>query len=267
LVLGFLLLLAYGGWLRTVYYSQVDFVFPGARRPPLAEAGPTDGAVEQVWLTTAEGARVEGWFQPGAGCSASAPGPACVFFHGNGDLIDQVWGGSRCYVPLGVSFLAVEYRGYGRSEGEPSEQAVVADAVAFYDWLAARPEVNPRHIMAHGTSLGGAVATGLADRRPVAALVLECTFVSLPDLAGDYLVPRSLCRFEFPTGRVLSRLDIPVMIQHGRRDHLISIRHGRRLAALARRATFVELDCGHDGYRSDGAAIQRFVREHVLRGE
>jgi fermentation-respiration switch protein FrsA (DUF1100 family) len=88
----------------------------------------------------------------------------------------------------------MEYRGYGRASGTPSQAALVADGARFYDWLAARPEVDRRRIVLQGTSLGGAIATAVAAERKPAALVLECTFTSMGALAHGYGLPTVLCK-------------------------------------------------------------------------
>jgi len=215
------LLAAYVAWVIFAYLNQQRLVFPGVdlRRP--ATPGPGDPAVQQVWLTSADGVNVESWYQPGRGRTAAAPGPAVMFFHGNYDLIDQSWSDQRGFLDLGVSVLVIEYRGYGRVAGVPSQEAIVADARMFRDWLANRPEVDERRIIYRGRSLGGAVAAALAEHRPPAALILECTFTSLGAMAARYLLPGFLVEHPFRTEQVLARLDVPVLIFHGRYDAVV----------------------------------------------
>ncbi len=260
------LLAAYVGWVVFAYLNQQRLVFPGVdlRRP--ASPGPGDPAVQQVWLTSADGVSVESWYQSGRGRTAVDPGPALMFFHGNYDLIDQAWSDQRGYLDLGISVLVMEYRGYGRVAGVPSQEAIVADARMFRDWLANRPEVDERRIIYRGRSLGGAVAAALAEHRPPAALILECTFTSLGAMAARYLLPGFLVEHPFRTEQVLAWLDVPVLIFHGRYDALIPVSHGRRLHAVAPRSHYVELDCGHHDYRSDWEAIVSFLRDNGLTG-
>ena len=256
--------LAYVVAASIMYLNQVSMIFPGASRPPLLATGPRHADVEQIWITTDDGQRVEAWYQPGLGRSPKAPGPAVIYFHGNADLIDTRWSAVQSYLPAGISALVVEYRGYGRSEGEPSQAALIADSVAFHDWLAARPEVDAQRIIFHGLSLGGGVAAAVAAERPPAALVLECTFTSVAALAGRYGMPGFLCRHPFHTDRVLPTLNAPIAIFHGRHDRTIPVSHGRRLHELAPHSTYTELDCGHHNFRSDWENIRAFLANSGL---
>lgn len=235
-------------------------MFAAAYYPRPTSPGPRDPAVQQVWITAADGSRVEAWYQPGAGVSVERPGPAYIYFHGNGDTVDKMWWVAAHTVPRGLSTLVVEYRGYGRSTGEPSESALIADSLAFYDWLAARPEVDRTRIVLHGTSLGGAVAIAVAAERPAAALVLDCTFTSMIDLASDWWIRREDVRHTFRSDERIRGLDIPIAIFHGRYDMVIPIAHGRKLAALARHAEFTELPCAHHNFHNDWSNVASFLR-------
>jgi fermentation-respiration switch protein FrsA (DUF1100 family) len=296
------LLVAYTLWLALLVTFQESLIFPGRHRTPSAGVEPPPG-VQRLWIDVADSrsppsqqrarpdpqsppsrerttadpqsapsqepssagsVRVEAWFQPGAGRSPDATGPAVIFLHGNKDLLEERWNVAGPYLAAGISFLACEYRGYGRSGGAPSEAALVADATRWYDWLAARPEVDRQRIIAHGISLGGGVAVGLAGRRPVAALVLESTFSSVTGLAARLLVPAPLVRHPFRSDRILAQLDVPVLLVHGRRDIVIPASHSRRLARLAARSTLVETDAGHDDYRTEWPAVWEFLRAQGL---
>ena len=182
---------------------------------------------------------------------SNAPAPLVVFFHGNAELIDYQSTIVEGYRRLGCSVLLPEYRGYGRSAGKPSEQAIVADAVRFYDEITRRPDVDPSRIVFHGRSLGGGPAAALAARRSAKALVLESTFTSVADMASAYLAPSFLVKNKFHTDRVLPTLEIPVLIFHGTRDDIIPVAHGRRLRDLATHGTYVEYDCKHNDFPGD----------------
>ncbi len=249
-----------------LFCFQDMMIYPGALLPAGDRATLPDG-VQQVWLRAPDGTAVEGWFQTGRGRSAAAPGPAAMFFHGNGDLIDTRWAAQRALLEAGVSVLAVEYRGYGRVGGRPSQAAIVADAVMFHDWLAGRAEVDAAAILLRGQSLGGAVAAALAARRPPAALVLEATFTSMEAMANRYLMPGFLCRDAFRTDRVLRALNCPILIMHGRRDGTIPVSHGRALHALAPGSRYVEQDLGHNDWVTDWGEILAFLRDSGLLPE
>ncbi|MFH1749056.1 MAG: alpha/beta hydrolase [Planctomycetota bacterium] len=262
-----LLLLLYLCWTAFMYSVQDAMIFPGAGRVHAGTAQPglaPADTPESVWITTAASNRVEAWYQPGTGRGADSPGPALMYFHGNADLIDNTWPGLRAYLDMGLSVLVMEYRGFGRSGGTPSEEGIVADAVAFHDWLADRPEIDGR-IVYQGLSLGGGVAAGLAHQRPPAAMILECTFTSMEAMARGYLLPGFLCRNPFRTDEAIATLDMPILIMHGRHDMTISVKHARRLHELAPNSTYIELDCGHDNYHNDWPALVRFLKDNNLR--
>ncbi|QKK03302.1 MAG: alpha/beta fold hydrolase [Pseudomonadota bacterium] len=146
----------------------------------------------------------------------------------------------------GVSTLLVEYRGYGRSGGAPSREAVVRDAAAFYDRLARRADVRPDRIMLHGRSIGGAVAAELALAREPAALILESTFTSLESMFWRFGIPGFIVRDRFRTEDALKALDTPVLVMHGRRDNIIPVAHGRELGRIGAKTRYTEYDANHD---------------------
>jgi fermentation-respiration switch protein FrsA (DUF1100 family) len=218
---------------------QRFFTFPrhalrGREAPP--------PSVEVLWIDTPEG-RVEGWFLP---ATQAGPRPVVVFAHGNGELIDD-WPASLApYRAMGVSVLLVEYRGYGRSAGSPSEDAITEDFVAFHDLVAARPDVDAARFVYHGRSMGGGAVCALAARRPPAALVLQSTFTSLAAVMRRFGIPRLLVLDPFDNVAVLGALSSPVLVIHGTSDALIPPDHARALAAAAAQGTLVWFEGGHN---------------------
>ncbi|WAS96711.1 alpha/beta hydrolase [Nannocystis punicea] len=235
---------------------QERVIFPREYANQRALASPPAG-VTPLWSPAADGTRVEAWFVPGRGASAERPGPAVMFFHGNGELIDHQLALAASYAARGVSVLLPEYRGYGRSQGKPSQAAIVGDMLRFHDELAARPEVDRARVVFHGRSLGGGVASALAAVRPPAALILESTFTSLAALARKHGLPEALCRHPFRTDRVLPALQRPVLILHGSEDEMIPVAHGRSLHTSAPGSTYVELPGGHNDFPRDRPAYER----------
>lgn len=189
---------------------------------------------------------VEGWFIPGRGVSAAAPGPVVFFGHGNGELIDYAVMGLEPYLSRGISLALLEYRGYGRSAGTPSEEAIVGDLVRFYDRIVSRKDVDAKRVIFHGRSLGGGAVCGLARTRTPHALILESTFRSVTIMARRFLLPAFLVRDPFENEAVVATLEIPILIFHGTRDELIPFAHGEALAATAKDAKLVPFECGHN---------------------
>lgn len=193
------------------------------------------------------GGRVEAWWRAAREASAERPAPAVLYFHGNAELIDDQRQTMELWHRLGVSVLVCEHVGYGRSDGVPALANDLANGAAWFDRVAARSEVRRGAILAHGFSLGGAFAAQLAARRPVAGLVLESTFSSLPSMARRMGVWLYFGSERMDTVRVLRELDppTPVLIVHGRGDTVIPVAEGRKLAAARPGGRYEEGDYPH----------------------
>jgi fermentation-respiration switch protein FrsA (DUF1100 family) len=239
--------LAYVAYGALAFALQRKIVFPGTHLGPFREADIGSASdVQAVWLT-GEGAGTEAWFLPGQGFASTGERPAMIFFHGNGEFIDD-W--LDLWTPLsnlGVGVLLVEYPGYGRSGGKPSEESLARAADAAYDWLADRDDVDSDRIVAMGRSLGGGVAASLATRRSVAGLILQSTFTSVGAMAmRAYWLPPFLALDRFDSREVLESYQGPVLILHGKRDRIVPHRHGVALASVAANAHLVSLECAHN---------------------
>src|SRR5262249_27682767 len=121
---------SYIAWVGVVFCVQSRLLYQaGLAGPAIRSLAPSEG--QMLWLDDGDGARVEGWFLPGAGRNAARPGPLVVYLHGNGEIIEQCLPQARMYTGRGISVLLPEYRGYGRSTGSPGQDAIVADAGRF----------------------------------------------------------------------------------------------------------------------------------------
>jgi fermentation-respiration switch protein FrsA (DUF1100 family) len=183
---------------------------------------------EDVWLTTADGVRIHGWW-----FATNAADCATLFLHGNAGNVTHRIDHAHAVVEAGSSVLVLDYRGYGKSTGVPAERGLYRDADAGYDWLIAAGFGSDRVII-HGESLGAAVATELAARRACAALVLESPFSSLNDMA-NMLVPflgGALIR-GFDTRTRIERVRCPLLIIHGDADEIIPISQAKTVFAAA----------------------------------
>lgn len=259
-----LILALYGFWLLFLYFNQDKLLYPGAGAP-LADVGPSPTGIESLWIEPEPGVRVEAWLVPGRGCSAESPGPAVIITHGNYEVIDQGLWHARHYAALGVSALLVEFRGYGRSTGTPTENGITADMVAFHDLLAGRPDVDAKRIVIHGRSIGGGAAAQLAVRRTPAALILQSTFTSIDALASRYLAPPPLIRDHWRTDAVVAKFDRPLLLLHGRSDEIIPAANSQRLHALSRGAELRLLDGSHNHFPVDEAEYWDVIEAFLTR--
>lgn len=213
---------------------------------------------EVVWLDV-EGKRVESWFLP-----ARQPGraPLIMNTHGNGELIDQWAGRVGPLRDAGLGVLLVEFPGYGRSGGKPSDESITATMLAAYDWAANDARVDPARIVAHGRSMGGGAAGQLAKRRPLAAVVLESTYTSLAAMIRAHGVPDFLVATRLDTLAALAGYRGPLLILHGERDMVIPASHARALAAVYPWARLVIEDCGHNDCPPQWELVLGFLAEN-----
>lgn len=256
-----LVLFAYGCYALVLFFSQRSIIYPGRSiSAPSHGALPADAT--QLWLHK----NTEAWFLPPL--AGTGPRPALMFFHGNGEIIDFLPGQVEQFRRWGCGVMLVEYPGYGRSVGNPGEGPIMAAAVAAYDALLQRRDVDPRRVTAFGRSLGCGVACGLSLQRPLAGLILQAPFTSLRDFAPQFLVPRFLIRDRFDNRQALRVYKGPVLILHGIRDDIIPIAHGRELARTAPAAELVEMNCAHNDCPPDDhqfyGITRRFMASHKL---
>jgi len=245
------------GGLIATWAVQRYVTFP---TPPRGSANPAMLAAvggRTVWLD-ADGARVEAWLLPARGTATGL----IIYAHGNGELIDMRAADFGRARDAGYAVLQVEYPGYGRSGGSPSEVSLTASLTAAYDWARAAGGFDPPHIVGYGRSLGGGAIAQLAARRPLAALVLESTFVNFEDVVMAYGVPHALLLNHFDTAAVLRGYPGPVLLLHGTADPVFPAANARELARTARRATLHLENCGHADCPPQWELVLGFLREN-----
>lgn len=192
-------------------------------------------AYEPVTLGTEDGLRLDAWWVP-----ARTSRGALLFLHGNAGNISHRLDSIEQFHRLGLSVLILDYRGYGRSEGSPSEAGTAHDARAGWHWLRETAGLSPGEIVLFGRSLGAAVAANLArelkDEARPAALILESAFRSVPELAQrlyPILPARWLSRFDYDTAAYVAESEAPVLVIHSREDDIIPFAEGEAVHAAA----------------------------------
>jgi hypothetical protein len=202
---------------------------------------------EDVRFTASDGVALHGWFVPAGGEARGT----LLFFHGNAGNISHRLESVSQFHGLGLEVLIVDYRGYGQSEGSPSEQGTYRDAEAAWRYLTEVRGVPESHIVVFGRSVGGAVAAWLAANREAGALIVESSFSSLPALAAElywFLPVRWLSRYRYPTAEYVAAADCPVLVIHSRDDDIVPFHHGRAIYESAGGSRqFLELSGPHNG--------------------
>ncbi len=238
----------YGRWPAALYllvcllmmFFEESLIFVPARYTR-GDWQPEGLPVEDAWFEASDGTRLHGWF-----VARESPRAIVLFCHGNaGNVTNRAFLLRDLRDRLGVSALVFDYRGYGRSEGRPSEEGILQDARAARTWLADRADVAESEIVLMGRSLGGAVAVDLAAEEGGRALILESTFASLPDVAAHHypwLPVRMLMRTRLDSVSKIGRYDGPLFQSHGTADRVVPLASGRRLfEAAGQPKRFVEL--------------------------
>jgi hypothetical protein len=230
-----------------VLLVQRSILFPHNQIPAPPSTEP-DGAIaglQRIWLGTV-GGRVEAWFIPPSVSTEMLPRPAVIFAHGNGELIDYWPEMLQSFSRMGIGLLLVEYPGYGRSSGRPTQDSIAQAFVSAYDTLASRKEVDPKRIILFGRSVGGGAVCALTLKRPAAALILMSTFTSVRSMASKFLVPPFLIRDPFDNLMAVRQYRGPLLLIHGRQDRIVPFANSVKLQRAARHGTLIACDAGHN---------------------
>lgn len=259
--------IVYAVILLLVFVFQARLVyFPEVARALVATPRAVGLEFEDVQLPV-EGETLHGWWVP-----AKAALGTVLIFHGNAGNISHRLEYLTMFHRLGYATLIVDYRGYGKSSGTPSEDGTYRDAEAAWRHLIEVRKLAARDIMVFGESLGGGVATWLALQHPPRALVLASTFTSVADLGAQvypWLPVRWLARIEYNNLERIARVAAPVLIAHSKGDDIVPFSHGQSLFAAANAPKqFLEMRGGHnDGFIFMREEWVREVGEFLERAE
>lgn len=224
--------------------------------------------LEDVWFSSADGTKLFGWYVEGP-----ADPPVILWCHGNaGNIINRLENLQELS-RIGLSVFIFDYRGYGRSQGRPSEEGLYQDAVGAYDYLTRQRMIRPERLIVFGRSLGAAVAAELAALKPAAGLILESSFPSIEAVAKFHyggLPVHWLLGSDFRLIDRLPRLSLPKLIIHGDQDDIIPLELGRQVfdAAKPPKSFYVINGADHNNtYQVGGPSyFQRwdeFVRDAI----
>ena len=258
-----------------IIFAGYLFVFQSSyvyypERALTADPGSIGLPFENVLLETEDGLRLSGWFIP----KEDSRG-VLLFCHGNAGNIGHRLESIQLFHQLGLEVFIFDYRGYGESEGKPTETGTYEDAETAWRYLVDKHKVDPSKIVVFGRSLGGGVASWLASRHTPGALILESTFTSLPDIAATsyrFMPVRLMLRFKYNTAEYLSEVNCPTLIIHSRGDEIMPFIHGQRLFEIASEPKkFLEITGTHnEGFITSGAqyeeGLNAFIREYLEAG-
>ncbi len=209
-----------------IYFYQARLIFHPTRELTTTPADQGLAYVDAA-IGSTDGETLHGWFVPHPRAAGTV-----LFLHGNaGNISDRPLTLERLHA-MGLNVLMLDYRGYGRSTGQPSAKGTIVDARAAWHYLIQEQNQRAKDIIIYGRSLGGAVAIELASQTSPRAVIVESTFTSLSDMAADiypYLPTRLLLRHRYPSVTTIAKLEAPLLIVHSDDDELIPPQHGQRL--------------------------------------
>jgi fermentation-respiration switch protein FrsA (DUF1100 family) len=246
------LLIAYWGLGTILYFMQPSFIFSPTREEPYS---PADIGLEfeKVQLKTADHLILSAWFIP-----AKKAQFTILFCHGNGGNIAYTLDSINIFYELGFNCLIFDYRGYGNSQGKPTEEGTYMDAQAAYNWLVNDKKNKSEEIIIFGRSLGGSIGAHLAKKVKAKGLVIESGFTSYADIGQKfypYMPVRPFARYGFKTSEYLKKVKCPVLIIHSRNDEIVPFELGLRLYEQATKEPkdFIEIFGNHnDGFLYSG---------------
>jgi len=271
------LVLALGWGISMFYLAQNDVLYmPGRRELAAEESLRQAPGVEEISLPGDQGQTLHGYFLK----TADAPAGLVLYFGGNGELaagrMNTLMMQNTDSLLKGYHFMMVDYPGYGNSEGEPTEQSILAMADAAMSYALSRADVVPERVVIAGYSLGTGPAAYLAAKNKSAGLVLMAPFYNGEELVADYVastlnasdiihrVAALFARNKYPNNRHAETTQVPALVIAGLGDTLVPFHHAERLAALYQNGRLVMLEGGHTAPWVDQFSLQSieaFLRE------
>lgn len=257
------------GFLTFLYIALVILVYLGQSRLVYFPTSAIDAtpdlislSYEDVWLQTEDGERIHGWYLPKEDAKWTV-----LMLHGNGGNISHRLQTLDLLNKIGVNTLIIDYRGYGRSEGTPSEQATYQDALAAWAHLTEH-RTSAEFVVVFGRSIGGAVAVWLAASVNPKGLILESTFSSVVDMAEHhypFLPVRYISKFKYDSLSLAPSIRVPTLMLHSRQDTIVPFDLGLKLyEALPANKSFIEMRGGHnDGYHVSGQSYINGLKNFI----
>ncbi len=247
----------------TLFFSQSRLIY---YPDPVISATPQKRglAYEDVIFTATDGVRLAGWLIP-----AKESKGTILFCHGNAGNISHRLETIALLNQLGYSTFIFDYRGYGKSEGAPSEEGTYLDVEGAWEYLVNHQKTSPDHIIPFGRSLGGAIAAWISTTRQPKACILESSFTSAPDIAASlysFFPTKIICRFQYDALAAVKKITCPLLIVHSVDDDIIPFSHGEKLfLAAAEPKTFLKIYGDHNGGFLQSGSLYKSGLENFLK--
>lgn len=225
------------------YFEKKDIYYPTKE----IESTPIGGDLkyEDIFFNTDDGLKLNGWFVP-----VENPRATLLFCHGNAGNISHRIEIIKVFNELNLNVFIFDYRGYGRSQGSPSEEGLYQDAQAAYKYLLSRKNINKDAIVIYGKSIGANVAIDLASKVTVAALISESGFSSAYDMGKKlfpYLPVKWIITIKYDALAKIKNITIPKLIIHSQDDEIVPFKLGKKLfEAAPPPKEFYEMQGGHN---------------------
>lgn len=262
LILAFILFIAYARW-----FEWRNLFFPGKdiqNHPDYINL-----EYEDIYFRTDDGIMLNGWFIPAEGEARGT----IIFCHGNAGNIGNRLDIIKMLHDLGMNVFIFDYRGYGKSKGIPTERGTYLDAMAAYDHIYRRDDVEKGSIIVYGKSLGGVVASDLAKNRDVKLVVSDSAFTSTRDMSRaiyPYLPAGFLISMRYDAASKFSKVNAPKLFIHSRDDEIVPFHLGEKLFNAAKEPKeFLPINGGHNEaiYEDHGkvaARLDEFFKKHGM---
>lgn len=242
------ILFAYSAYCLFFYLLQRKLIFPTdfvIVPKGIAENIPDSS---KYWIENEFG-KTETWYLQPFNLESNKTYPIMIIAHGNADIIDRWAEVVKFLMESGIGVLLIEYPGYGRSEGTPSQQNITEVFIKSYDLIIKNPEVDKNKIILLGQSIGGGAICSLAKERNSIALILISAFTSIDVFASQYFLPKFLIKDTFDNLSVVAKYKNPILFVHGIDDNIIPISESEKLNSAAESGELILLDGGHNMVR------------------
>lgn len=218
---------------------------------------------EDVYININENEQIHGWYIPSHNAQKTL-----LFFHGNAGNISHRLESIKIFHNLGLNVFIVDYRGYGKSKGNPSEKRMYEDAEFAWNFLISEKGLQPEQLIFFGRSMGGAVANHLATEKQPQALILESSFSSFKDMAHQvlpFLSSLVYLRFDFDNVSTIQKYHQSVLILHSPDDEIIPFQQSKKIFQAANQPKqFIELTGDHNsGFLQSQPGYQQYLAEFI----